>query len=46
MDANAEAVRGITEMLTHMKSNESADYAVISVAVKALQQLAKETQPE
>jgi glutamate dehydrogenase len=42
---NDAAVQPVRDMLTHMRKHSDMDYAIISVAVRALEQLVAETTP-
>jgi glutamate dehydrogenase len=42
---NEDAVQPVREMLTHMRNHSHMDYATISVAVRALEQLVEDTGP-
>jgi glutamate dehydrogenase len=43
MDANETAVQPVIRMMAHMRSEDQMDYATISVAVRALAQLVRES---
>jgi glutamate dehydrogenase len=44
-EANADTLAPVLDMMAHMRSNEAMDFATLSVAVRALQQLVADTSP-